>query len=205
MNRNRKVAMKKNKFFLTGLLVLTCTIPSSIVTYAGDVTESDQVVQTASKYIITNEDGSPEYLREQAIEDGVDEYVLEVADAEYQYILSRYIYETTGIEPRWPAYGNWCGPNYGSGTSIDILDAGCKAHDLCYRPVSQGGRGYHKCSCDRDLLNHINRNISKMSGSQKLAANALKVWVTEKLSNQTSTGGTGVASHKQIRRRFDIY
>jgi hypothetical protein len=25
-----------------------------------------------------------------------------------------------------PVYGNWCGPNYGSGTPIDLLDACCK-------------------------------------------------------------------------------
>lgn len=176
--------MKKIKGILTGLLVLACAIPSSIVSYASDIAESDQVVKTASKYILVSADGSPEYIREQAIEDGVDEYVLKVADSAYNFMVSQYQYDTTGIEPRWPAYGNWCGPNYGSGTPIDILDAGCRTHDKCY-----GSRGYHKCSCDRDFLNHINRNISKMSGSQKTSANAMKVWLNKKLSNQTSTGG----------------
>lgn len=27
-------------------------------------------------------------------------------------------------------YGNWCGPNYGSGVPVDEVDAVCRDHDL---------------------------------------------------------------------------
>jgi len=45
-----------------------------------------------------------------------------------------------------PIYGNYCGPNYGSGEPIDTLDAACQAHDYCYRDY-----GRYNCLCDVDL------------------------------------------------------
>lgn len=31
-----------------------------------------------------------------------------------------------------PLYGNWCGPNYGSGPCLDEIDCACRDHDLAY-------------------------------------------------------------------------
>lgn len=52
-----------------------------------------------------------------------------------------------------PVYGNWCGPNYGSGTPIDGLDDCCRQHDLCYDSVGAGYFSRRTCSCDRTLAN----------------------------------------------------
>jgi len=37
-------------------------------------------------------------------------------------------------------YGNWCGPNHGSGKPIDALDRICMYHDKCYDKY-----GYFNC------------------------------------------------------------
>lgn len=34
---------------------------------------------------------------------------------------------------RFKLWGNWCGPNYGSGKPIGPLDHACKCHDNCYK------------------------------------------------------------------------
>lgn len=85
----------------------------------------------------------------------------------------------------FPIYGNWCGPHYGSGTPIDLLDAGCKKHDVCYKD-----RGRHKCSCDKEFLSYINDRYSKMTGAkQKSMAKVMVSWLKIKTSSQTGTGG----------------
>lgn len=45
-------------------------------------------------------------------------------------------------------HGNWCGVGDANRASpIDVLDAACRAHDLCYERVGRGA-----CICDRALL-----------------------------------------------------
>lgn len=60
------------------------------------------------------------------------------------------ITEVNAMVVAFPAYGNWCGPGYRLEIPIDILDKGCKNHDMCYRSV-----GYHKCSCDKTFLRYV--------------------------------------------------
>ncbi|OLR56956.1 hypothetical protein BHK98_05900 [Hornefia porci] len=85
----------------------------------------------------------------------------------------------------FPVYGNWCGPYYGSGTPIDLLDKGCKNHDVCYE-----NKGRHKCSCDKTFLSYINTNYNKMTGvKQKAMAKVIKAWLQIKTSNVTKKGG----------------
>lgn len=176
--------IKSIKIGMISLLIVVLIIPTSVFVNASDVSESNKIVNTAGKYLSLNEDTGPTYNRDQAIKDGVSKEVLEVADEAYRLMSEQFRYDTTGIQARWPIYGNWCGPKYGSGTPIDLLDAGCRTHDKCY-----GSRGYHKCSCDKDFRAYINRNISKMSGTQKIMANAMKVWLNKKISKVTSKGG----------------
>ena len=59
-----------------------------------------------------------------------------------------------------PVYGNWCGPWHGGGKPIDDLDRACMRHDKCYER-----RGRHDCSCDAELLGHIDQALS--SGNVK--------------------------------------
>lgn len=73
-----------------------------------------------------------------------------------------------------PVWGNYCGPGWGTKDSTkpttDILDQGCKAHDNCYK-----GSGYKKnCKCNKNLINHIDRNYNYMTGSMKTTAFAIR-------------------------------
>ncbi len=66
--------------------------------------------------------------------------------------------ETSGS---YPVYGNWCGPNHPVDTSaasppIDILDATCMRHDMCYEL-----KGSLDCDCDADLVSEIRANLDK--------------------------------------------
>jgi hypothetical protein len=49
-----------------------------------------------------------------------------------------------------------CGPNYGSGTAVDEIDACCKAHDDCY----DSSVGYNHCSCDQAIVRCLNKITS---------------------------------------------
>jgi len=52
-------------------------------------------------------------------------------------------------------YGNWCGPLHGSGQPIDAVDRVCCIHDHCY-----DDRGYLDCSCDRALIEGMDRAMT---------------------------------------------
>jgi Phospholipase A2 len=52
-------------------------------------------------------------------------------------------------------YGNWCGPLHGGGQPIDAVDRVCCLHDQCY-----DDRGYLDCSCDRDLIEGMQRAMA---------------------------------------------
>lgn len=67
-----------------------------------------------------------------------------------------------------PSYGNWCGPgnthsnrNY---PSIDMLDAFCKNHDLCYRD-----KGYGNRSCDRTFARNLKGMLNNSSFTNGLS------------------------------------
>ncbi|TDM02423.1 hypothetical protein [Macrococcus carouselicus] len=70
-----------------------------------------------------------------------------------------------------PIWGNWCGPGHGGGTPKDKLDSLCKSHDLCY-----GKKGYFACSCDKNLINGINRYFGSMKIKERIAALAVKTY-----------------------------
>lgn len=53
-----------------------------------------------------------------------------------------------------PVYGNWCGPNYGSGRPVDALDALCREHDNSYAAGS-------KIAADKKFV----RNLHRMGGA----------------------------------------
>lgn len=156
-------------------------------TKSAEIDDLEATTNEVLKYIYINEDGVPEYNREEAIENNVSDEVLEVADQTYAFMMSKY-YEENNIQTRataFPVYGNWCGPHYGSGTPIDLLDKGCKDHDQCYADKKR-----HLCSCDKAMLNYINNNYSKMSGTkQRSMAKTMVAWLKIKTSNQTANGG----------------
>lgn len=174
-------------------VIAICTIlavsivPMSSIAHASEVDELNRVTNEVVKYITINENGVPEYHRVEAIENGVSEEVLSIADQTFEFVMAKY-YEENNMQTRataFPIYGNWCGPNYGSGTPIDLLDKACKKHDNCYRDNYR-----HKCSCDEAMLNNINNNYSKMTGAkQKAMAKVMVAWLKIKTSNQNEKGG----------------
>jgi hypothetical protein len=56
-------------------------------------------------------------------------------------------------------YGNWCGPNHPKNIEtadgpIDMLDASCKRHDLCYVE-----KGQYSCECDKIFNDELSTNL----------------------------------------------
>lgn len=144
-------------------------------------------------------DGNVIYERDAAIKDELSKEQLNFADQVYAFGLSQSNeYEKITIKGTrksvavaqkkavaFPLYGNWCGPNYGSGAPINLLDKGCKNHDICY-----GNKSRHKCSCDKTFLSYINKNYKKMTGvKQKIMAKVIKTWLQIKTRNVTKKGG----------------
>lgn len=75
-----------------------------------------------------------------------------------------------------PFHGNYCGPGH-SGNDfteepIDILDEGCRRHDLCYQPFSPGAN----CDCNRELVEYVRENMPYMDESILWKAAAIIAW-----------------------------
>lgn len=198
-----KIFKKNISILLTIAVILTVLfMPTGIIVNAastGEIHKIEQKISIIEKYFIMDENETVTYMRDLAIEDGLNKDLLSFADKIYAFGLSQStnsdkvivkgsmdnIAEVNAMAVAFPVYGNWCGPGHGSGTPIDILDKGCKNHDMCYRSV-----GYHKCSCDRTFLRYVKNNYRKMAGtSQKAMANVIQGWLTIKTSNVTSSGG----------------
>ena len=170
--------------------ILLCCIFTPYTVFAqnnADIEKMNDIKNKIEKYIGTKETGEPYFLRTEAINDGITEEYIEVGETVY-YIMNEYYLYEKGISTyaTMPIYGRWCGPGYGegNGTPIDLLDTGCKEHDMCYKNI-----GYHKCSCDVKLVSYIDRNIGKMKGTEKKVAAAIRTWASIKSSKVTKNGG----------------
>ena len=177
--------MKTYKKICVLFLALLAALPSSV--YAEminpDVAELKKDEEIIGKYLFININNNVVYNREDALKDEVKLELIEVADIAYDFYCA-YGHEKI-VRASVPIYGNYCGPKYGSGIAIDILDEGCKRHDECYKK-----RGYHKCSCDRELASYIEKNLSKMNAYQKKAAKAIHYWADKKGHNVSEKGGS---------------
>lgn len=191
-----------SKLLAIAVIATVFFTPTSFMVNAASTGEMSQIeheIAIIEKYFKADENGTVTYMRDDAIKDGISNELLSFADDVYAFSLS----QSSGSEKitvkgskdsiaavnakvvAFPVYGNWCGPGYGSGTPIDLLDKGCKNHDMCYSNV-----GYHKCSCDKTFLNYVKNNYAKMTGaSQKSMAKVIQGWLTIKTSNVTSNGG----------------
>lgn len=63
------------------------------------------------------------------------------------------------LENSLGVYGNWCGPNHPkdidtADAPIDVLDAGCRRHDLCYVE-----KGLYSCECDKIFNDELSTNL----------------------------------------------
>lgn len=167
-------------------MAMVFIIPTGILADSLNNNEASEEEKLLIKYISMDENNIPVFDKEAAVKDGVDKEIVEAGEVFQQIVNQEMDNNDDGVQPfaRIPIWGNWCGPEYGSGVPIDILDSICRTHDLCY-----GSRGYHKCSCDEDMQASIRRDINKMTGGQKVAANGMLAWLWVKVNNRNSTGG----------------
>ena len=191
------------KLVVVLVVVATVFMPTGIIANAGTSNEIDDIdyeIAAIGQYFTVANNYTVVYDRNAAVEDGISDELLSFADEVYLFGLSQAsdsekVHVKTNKKSRsalnakavaFPVYGNWCGPGYGSGTPIDILDKGCKNHDLCYK-----NKGYHKCSCDKTFLSYVKNNYSKMTGAkQKSMAKIIQAWLTIKTEHVTKNGGS---------------
>lgn len=69
-----------------------------------------------------------------------------------------------------PIYGNYCGPWYSGDDftlpAIDVLDEGCRQHDLCYKGPGLGVN----CECNKALVSYIYTHWNEMSEAEQKVA-----------------------------------
>ena len=77
-----------------------------------------------------------------------------------------------------PTYGNWCGRNHplnpeSADKPVDILDAICQRHDLCYVD-----KGHMSCECDSEFVSAVVSNLKekRFTGSQKVLAHTFRAY-----------------------------
>lgn len=127
-----------------------------------------------------NKSGVPTFDRDRAVADGASDDLIQ-AGTLYNKMASTYASEqvTGDIATQklsLPVWGNWCGPGYGGGSAVDLLDSACRAHDKCY-----ARKGYFNCSCDRNLIAAINRDYKRMHTTEKIAATAVKAYFSAQM------------------------
>lgn len=187
--------------FIAIMIAVVLALPTTVIVNAQGIKEARDVDEDTSfvaSYFDVDDDGNVTYKRDLAISDGINEDLLDLADKVCAYAITQSGSEIITIQGNnkaiaklkakataFPAYGNWCGPGYGSGTPIDLLDTGCRSHDKCYK-----NKGYHKCSCDKTFLKYVQDNYSKMTGaSQKAMAVVIETWLKIKTKHVTANGG----------------
>lgn len=177
--------MKKNglsKFLEVTLILVLCVFivtPNHVYATLGNklidrktqkmLEEDDRL---ADLYIKEDIEGLPYFDTDLAKKNGENVEAIEIGMLfnDYSNAMNHPENIQTELKMRMPIWGNWCGPGYGGGVPIDILDEGCKIHDGCYNP------GKNNCKCNQILINYINKNIHRMTGGQKKAAKAVRLY-----------------------------
>lgn len=142
------------------------------VEYAATPADFQEIQDKLQPYISTSDDGDVTFDINAAIAAGEDEMIIEIGQQMNRF--SRQMQADPNEAARnarlsFPIWGNWCGPGHsGPQAPVDILDAQCKKHDLCY-----DRKGYFSCSCDRELERNINNNWSSMKSEEKIVAAAV--------------------------------
>lgn len=125
------------------------------------------------EYVKNGNNNYPYFDIDKAIMNGESEEILEIGKAfnKFSYDMSQSeTGEALSSVISLPIWGNWCGPGYGSGKPIDLLDEGCRQHDNCYI------HGGNNCKCNRKLINYINNNLERMTRGQYIMAIAIRLY-----------------------------
>lgn len=163
------------KKFVTTILIMFCLFLSyTTPSFAVEQTDLNKDVSIIQKYI-TKFGDFMYFNNDKALKDNQPEDIIQAGNIVIHLNNSSLKDKGTMYKFGLKVYGNWCGPHHsGPGAPIDILDAGCMNHDMCYDK-----KGYFNCECDRNLINYIDANYSKMTGlKQKIAAKAIKTYFT---------------------------
>lgn len=184
----KKVCYKLLIIFMTIVFVL----PTGVIAGSFSNLKETAEEKILLEYIYIDKYNIPNFDKERAINDDLNQELIASGEFFQEIVNSEMELDSNELQPqalRMPYWGNWCGPGYPTDPStnpvpIDILDTICRTHDKCY-----GSRGYHKCSCDENMQASLRRDISKMTGGQKVAANGMLIWINIKVSNRNSTGG----------------
>ncbi|CYX27331.1 TPA: hypothetical protein U1741_000465 [Streptococcus suis] len=171
------------KVFEYVFIIMICTlilVPNSV--YAKTISavneyKTNRIIaedeRILSEYVITGKNNIPYFDVDKAIGNGESEDIIESGKLfnDFSNAMSVDNYNEEALRAMTlPIWGNWCGPGYGSGAPIDLLDEGCRQHDNCYV------HGGNNCKCNKKLINYINRNINRMTGGQRKMAHAVKWW-----------------------------
>lgn len=159
-------------FILTLLLGIAFSTPLALANNTLITTANfSDATERALSYSSISTDGNPIFDFDGAIANHESTEVLAVGR---EFLLVGESYSSHQNELRavsFPVWGNWCGPNHGSGKPIDILDELCMHHDKCY-----AARGYFDCLCDRQLKDGIQREKGKMTPEARKRAAGIYVW-----------------------------
>lgn len=136
---------------------------------------NDPILNEAMKYVYIDGSGNPFFDVEEARKDGQSVDIIEQGKSfnNFSEKYSRPDGEITVNGIPMPIWGNWCGPNYGSGDTKDYLDAACKQHDLDYKKY-----GYFDCGSDIRLIARITRDYDKMKFLEKAMARNVIMYFT---------------------------
>lgn len=162
------------KYFTVFAIIFSMILPNRLVYATTDVDSNnlDGVSKLVKKYVVKSQNKGFYFDIERAKEDGASTDLIEIGRILNNYIDANKEFKSRslqqGLSISFPVYGNWCGPGYGSGTPVDILDTACMVHDKCY-----DSKGYFACSCDRELITTIGDNLYRMGTKEKLAAYAI--------------------------------
>lgn len=138
--------------------------------------EDNRIYKT---YIKINDSNIPYFDLDMAIKNEENEKVIEIGKLFNDYSNSMNNRGDISNKPLGvPVWGNWCGPGYGSGEPIDLLDEGCRQHDACYV------HGGNNCKCNERLISYIDRNYDRMTGGQKNMAKVIQwYFIAENAAN----------------------
>lgn len=161
------------------LVCIFLTIPNNVYANVINKVHNKHMIEIKAEderiideYII-EKNGIPYFDIDKANRENESEEILDVGKSFNDFSFHMNSTEKiSSIEIPLPVRGNWCGPYYGSGKPIDLLDEGCMIHDGCYE------HGKKNCSCNNRLINHINRYYNQMGSKEKAMAWAIKLYFT---------------------------
>lgn len=170
-------------FFEYMFMIMICTlilVPNGVYAKTiGAVNEynSNRIIaedeRILSEYVTIGKDNVPYFDVDKAIRNGESKDIIDSGKLfnDFSNAMSTDNYNEEALRAMTaPIWGNWCGPGYGSGAPIDLLDEGCRQHDNCYV------HGGNNCNCNKRLINYINKNINRMTGGQKKMASVVRWW-----------------------------